>query len=249
MKIIRAIIVIISFALIFWLLCPLCRNVLHIGMLYPLPILITLIVFSMKPEYLSFLFERFKVLATIGTSVFCVCIVVISVLIGVMINYANTMPEKNSTVIILGCQVHGTRPSLMLCDRMNVALEYIKENPDSNIIASGGKGAGESISEAQAIKTYLVEKGIDEKRIFIEDKSKNTDENISFSSKIIKDNNLNTNIAVATDGFHQYRSFCFAKKNDLKSGAISVKTRWYFSASYYSRELLAIGKMFLLKIF
>ena len=249
MKIIRAIILIVSVALSFWLLCPLYRGVVHIGMLYPLPILATLILFSIKPEYLFFLFQKFRVLTTVVTSVFCVCVVVICVFLGVMIKYANTTPPENSTVIILGCRVHGMRPSTMLYDRMNTALKYIKENPDSYIITSGGKGKGEDISEAQAIKTYFLEQGVAEEKIFVEDKSVNTDENIKFSSKIIKDNNLNTNIAVATDSFHQFRSACFASENNLESSAISCKTRWYFAASYYSRELLAIGKMLLLKFF
>ena len=249
MKIIRAIICIISVVLFLWLLGPLYKNVLHIGMIYPLPALAVVILFCLKPEYLSFLFQKFRVVTTILTSAFCVGVVIVAVLLGVMIKHSYSTPQKDSTVIILGCQVHGTRPSLMLYDRMNTALEYINENSNSKIIASGGTGQGESISEAEAIKTYLVSQGVEESRIFVEDKSVNTDENIKFSSKIIKDNKLNENVAIATDGFHQFRSFCFAKENGLKSTAISVKTRWYFSASYYSRELLAIGKMLLLKIF
>ncbi len=249
MKIIRAIICVISVLLFVWLLGPLYKNVVHIGMLYPLPILAVVILFCIKPQYLAFLFEKFKVLTAVVTSVFCIGVVIVCALLGVMIKHSYAKPETNSTVVILGCQVRGTRPTLMLYDRMNTALEYINENPDSKIIASGGKGQGESISEAEAIKTYLVSQGVDEDRIFIEDKSVNTDENIKFSSKIIKDNNLNTNVAIATDGFHQFRSFCFAKENGLNSSAISVKTRWYFTASYYSRELLAIGKMLLLKFF
>ena len=132
---------------------------------------------------------------------------------------------------------------------VETAKRLKQENPECNIVVSGGQGPGEKISEAEAMKTYLLKKGIDEKRIFVEDKSRNTDENITFSSKIIKDNGLNENIAVATDGFHQFRASVFANENELRSSAISCKTRWYFSASYYSREVLAIFKMLLLKFF
>jgi len=249
MKILRIMIFIISSILFLWLLGPLYKGVVHIGMIYPLPFLGAFMFFSLRPDVLKMLFEKQKVIMSILSCLVVVGVLFVTVLVGIMIRYSYVTPPQNATVVILGCQVRGTKPSLMLYDRMNTALTYINENPECNIVASGGKGQGEKISEAEAIKTYLLKKGIDENRIFVEDKSVNTDENITFSSKIIKDNGLNENVAVATDGFHQFRASVFANENGLKSSAISCKTRWYFSASYYSREILAIVKMFLFKFF
>lgn len=249
MKILRLIIFLLSSTLFLWLLCPLLGGVLHIGMIYPLPILAAFIFFSARPDVLKMLFEKQKVLMSVISCLVAVGVVIVATLVGVMIRYSCLAPPQNATVVILGCQVRGERPSLMLYDRMNTALEYINQNEDCNVVATGGKGTGEKISEAEAIKRYLVKKGVDESRIFVEDKSVNTDENIKFTSKIIKDNNLNINIAVATDGFHQFRASCFSNKYGLKSSAISCNTRWYFSASYYSREILAIGKMYATNFF
>ena len=249
MKILRIIVFLISSVLFVWLLCPLIGGVVHIGMIYPLPFLALFMFFSLRPDVLQILFDKQKVLMSILSCLVAVGVVTAATLVGIMIKYSFASPPENATVVILGCRVHGTRPSTMLYDRMNTALKYIKENPDSYIIASGGKGQGEDISEAQAIKTYLLDQGVAKEKIFVEDKSVNTDENIKFSSKIIEDNNLNTKIAVATDSFHQFRAWYFAKENGFESSAISCKTRWYFSASYYSRELLAIGKMLALKVF
>ena len=52
----------------------------------------------------------------------------------------------------------------------------------------------------------LTESGIDSSRLYMEDKSTNTTENIRNSMKIIEDNDLNTDITIVTDGFHQLLS-------------------------------------------
>ncbi len=245
MKILRAIIFIVSVGLCIWFLGPLYKGVVHIGMLYPLPFLGLFMLFSVRPDLLIYLFKRFKVLIIIGTSLVGIGIIVFCSLVGVMLKYANNTAQSGKTVVILGCQVTGKTPSLMLYDRMIGALEYINKNPDSYIIASGGKGIGEQISEAQAIKDFLVSRGVPGDRIIMEDNSTDTKENIAFSAKIIEEYGLNKDIAVATDGFHQFRAAYFSKKNDLNCSAITCDTRWYFSASYYSREVLAIFKMLL----
>lgn len=46
---------------------------------------------------------------------------------------------------------------------------------------NGGKGKDEIISEAEAMKKYLIENGISEENIILEDKSKNTIQNMRFS--------------------------------------------------------------------
>ena len=247
MKIIRIIIFVLSAVLTFWLLAPLYKGVLHIGMLYPLPILGLVMFFSVKPQLVSDLFQKAKGLMIISVSLIGVGIIIFSSLVCVMAIKANSKSENNCTVVILGCQVTGSSPSLMLYDRTMCALEYIKKNPESYIIASGGKGQGENISEAQAIKDLLVSRGVEPSRIILEDKSTNTKENIAFSSEIIKEKNLDKNIAIVTDGFHQFRADCFAKKSDLNACSVTCRTRWYFSFSYYSREVLALLKMVFFK--
>ena len=62
----------------------------------------------------------------------------------------------------------------------------MEENPETKAVLSGGKGDGESITEAQAMCNYLVEHGIDRERLILEEKSTNTTENLKFSLGIIR---------------------------------------------------------------
>ena len=56
-------------------------------------------------------------------------------------------------LIVLGCAVRGERVSLTLKLRLDAALEYLEHSPNTAVIVSGGKGDGENISEAEAMKT------------------------------------------------------------------------------------------------
>ncbi len=113
-------------------------------------------------------------------------------------------------VIVLGAGLVGDRPSNPLRVRIEKAAEYMTENPGTILVASGGKGIDEQISEAECIKVQLTEVyGIDEDRIILEDRSRDTIENLEFSKKIIGDPSAATGII--TNGFHEYRALLIAK--------------------------------------
>lgn len=159
-----------------------------------------------------------------------------------MIGAANNAPEKPSTVVVLGCHVKGTKPSLMLARRLDAAYEYMTENPDVMCVVTGGKGTGEDITEAEAMKTYLCEKGIEEERILMEDKSTNTEENLAFAKVILEKNGIDGDIVIVTDNFHQYRASLIAQKQGLSSYSISCSTKPELLPTYWVREWFALAK-------
>jgi uncharacterized SAM-binding protein YcdF (DUF218 family) len=148
-------------------------------------------------------------------------------------------------IIILGARVKGDEPSLALQYRIDAAAEYMKRNKESIAIASGGTGPGEDISEADAIKMGLIDHGISESRIIIEDKSTDTVENIKFSKKLIP-KNLKTGLLVTND-FHIFRSMSIAKDQGLQLGGLPADTPVIAIPKSYSREYLAITKYYLIK--
>lgn len=159
-----------------------------------------------------------------------------------MISTINNTPKEPCTVVVLGCHVKGTEPSIMLARRLDAAYEYITENPDVKCIVAGGKGTGEDITEADAMKLYLVKKGIDSERILKEDKSTNTSENISFANEIMKQNGLSGDIVIVTDGFHQYRASLIAERLGIDSYSISCATRPELVPTYWVREWVALAR-------
>ncbi len=98
---------------------------------------------------------------------------------------SDTVTYKEDAVIVLGAAVHGKTPSRTLKNRLNKAVEYHTKNPDAIIIVSGGQGAQEDISEAEAMKIYLIEHGVESDKIVKEAKSTSTTENFKFSKEIL----------------------------------------------------------------
>ena len=169
-------------------------------------------------------------------------IAVLAIVISVfMVKAANDRPRnEDTTLVILGCQVKNGAPSLMLRRRLEAAYEYLNEHENVSVVVSGGKGEDEVISEAQCMRDWLVDNGISSDRIYMEDKSVNTEENLRFSKKIIDDNKLPVTITIVTDGFHQLRADMLAEKQGIEAHNISADTRFYLLPTYWVREWFGI---------
>ena len=89
--------------------------------------------------------------------------------------------DELSTIIILGACVKGKKITGALQKRLDKGVEYLLAHDNTKVIVSGGQGKGEEVTEAFAMKSYLVDKGIDEKRIIMEEKSRSTEENLKYS--------------------------------------------------------------------
>jgi uncharacterized SAM-binding protein YcdF (DUF218 family) len=155
-------------------------------------------------------------------------------------------PDEAEFIIILGARVKGTTPSLSLQYRIDAAASYLKRNSQAIAVASGGQGPGEDITEADAIKQGLMDQGIEESRIIIEDKSTSTVENIKFSKKLLP-KNLEKGLLVSND-FHLFRAKMIAKDQDLDLEGLPAKTPTVAILKSYTREYLAISKYFLYKL-
>lgn len=170
--------------------------------------------------------------------------------------------KKVDYVIILGARVKGEKPAKSLMERIKAATEYLKENPEVKVIATGGKGKNEGIAEGVAIKRELLKNGISEDRIILEDKSKNTVENFRFSLKKIRnsengknknsENNGNRKIKVliVTNDYHIFRSKNIARKvgfdnKDYEIYGLPAKTPLISIPQSYFREFLSNVNYFL----
>jgi uncharacterized SAM-binding protein YcdF (DUF218 family) len=182
-----------------------------------------------------------KILISMVALLLGVSAVIFTVISGIMIASATSPAPQNATLILLGCQVRGEAPSLMLANRMETALIWLIDNEDAVCVLSGGQGPGENITEAECMRRWLIARGIADDRLFLEEKSTSTWENIRFSEYIIGENGLSTNVVIATDGFHQLRAQAFAKREGLTVGAISATTQWWLLPFYWFRETVAIA--------
>ncbi|SHK05035.1 DUF218 domain-containing protein [Clostridium cavendishii DSM 21758] len=158
-----------------------------------------------------------------------------------------TSEKKCSAILILGCRVKGEVPSAFLMERTRHGAELFKKGYGEYIIVSGGKGSGEDISEAEAMKRILIEEGVPKEKIIEENKSTSTAENLKFSSKIIKEKDFN-DVLIVSNEFHLRRASILAKKNNIKASYSGVFVSGYKYLELYGgiREIPAIIKDVLL---
>ena len=157
----------------------------------------------------------------------------------------DTADYTEQTVIILGCGLRGERVSVGLAKRLNKAAEYHEKNPDAMIIVSGGQGPQEDISEALAMKRYLMDKGVPEDRIIMEDKSTSTITNFRYSREIMEKEGMSlSSVVFVTNAYHVYRAASYADDEGFEDIAhLGTDIIWYTIPMNYMREMLAVVKM------
>jgi len=166
-----------------------------------------------------------------------------------MVKAAFNAPGKNSTVIVLGCRVNGERESLMLEERLDAAYVYLEKNSGSYCILSGGKGSDEDISEAECMYRYMLKKGISNSRLYKEENSFSTMENLKNSADIIEKYGLDKKVAVVTNEFHQFRAQKIAALYGLEASAVSAKTNALLFPTFAVRELYAAASQITRELF
>lgn len=168
-------------------------------------------------------------------------------------------------IIIHGAGLDGPRPTPLLAGRIDKALElWNKQHQHGKFVVSGGQGADEIVSEAQAMRDYLLEKGVPADAILMEDKSTTTWENLRYSLAVIRadrtsaaaddapaggsvtsndapaDSEFTT--AVVTSDFHVFRCAEYAHNLGIKADGIGSHTKGWYWPTAFIREFIAITK-------
>ena len=166
-------------------------------------------------------------------------IAVVAVFFGLIFSKFNEKGEAGlDYVIVLGAQVKESGPSKVLQYRLDEAIAYLDENPDTICIVSGGQGTNEPWTEAEGMYGYLVQNGISEDRILKEDQSTNTSQNIEYSKELIEDG---ASVGIITNNFHMYRALKTAEEQALENTCgISVPSTVIYLPNNMLREVCAI---------
>ena len=168
------------------------------------------------------------------------CLVAVS---GAMIlGQAGKEPEQEGTVIILGCGVRGETPSLMLRTRIEAARTYLLAHPAAKAVCTGGLGERATISEALCIYRELVAAGIEAERLYIEDRSVSTSENLLYAGEIAQKEGLPQPWVIISSEFHVYRAAHMAERLGIPAQTLGAHTPRWLLPTYFLRECLAVMK-------
>jgi uncharacterized SAM-binding protein YcdF (DUF218 family) len=116
-----------------------------------------------------------------------------------------TMPkDKHHAIVVLGAglETNGAM-KLKLVSRLGQCLKLARIYPRAPIILTGGNQKS-GVTEAYAMGLWCLQKGISRKRLFLEDRAKDTVENALFSSVLLQRLGV-THVTLVTSANHIHR--------------------------------------------
>ena len=188
----------------------------------------------------------------IVTVVLLLCAVILAgIVLALVVNGASgTLRAEPTMVMVLGAQVRSYGPGPMLASRLNTAYKYLIEHPDLPVIVSGGQGPDEHMTEAEAMRDYLVALGIAPERIIMEAASHNTQQNLVNTKQVLTGLGIDLageHILIISNDFHLFRADFLARRYGYNCSTYPAPPIGQSATmSSYIREIPAVLKSFLL---
>lgn len=148
--------------------------------------------------------------------------------------------QPGRTLIVLGCRLRPDGPGTILRTRLDAAYAYLERNPGSTAVLCGGKGSEEIRPEAEGMQEYLVSRGIDPARLYREDRSRSTKENLLYAKKVIEENHLEKKAAIASSEYHLWRARMLGRKLGMDCQCVSAHTPGWMVMVFWLREVLCV---------
>jgi len=189
---------------------------------------------------------RIALIALVGAAV-----IGCAALEGAIILGAHTeIRAQPQVIVVLGAQVKGTDPSVLLRDRLDAALTAMEDYPEAMVVVSGGQGRDEGATEASVMRDYLVSRGADSGRIWLEDASHNTAENLRNTAALLKQRDYDleeTHLLVVSNGFHLFRARMLSARFGLDASTMAAPASDRLAGAIAAvREIPGAIKSFLL---
>jgi uncharacterized SAM-binding protein YcdF (DUF218 family) len=108
-----------------------------------------------------------------------------------------------SVIVSLGSGLLNNQPTPTLAARLDQVIVLAQRYPNAKIMTTGGVGRGQTMSEAQAMAAYLIQKGLPAQRLLLETRSTSTHENLLFVKALLPQD---TAILITSSDFHLPRA-------------------------------------------
>ncbi|WP_379126834.1 YdcF family protein [Paenibacillus sp. sgz500958] len=145
--------------------------------------------------------------------------------------------------IILGMAMWGDEPSPGLKERLDYGLKLYQEGKFKNFIVTGGLDQKDfKYTEGEGMRNYLIQQGVPESNIYVENEATTTYENLQFSKEIMDSEGWSSAVII-THTFHGRRAQEMAE--EMGYGRIELgltDSQTMSMLKYKTREILAYTK-------
>jgi uncharacterized SAM-binding protein YcdF (DUF218 family) len=147
-------------------------------------------------------------------------------------------------IVVLGAGLSGDRVPPLLAARLDRGLHLYRREVGSGrtplLVVSGGQGPDEAVSEAAAMRDYLLRRDVPDDLIVLEDRATTTEENLKYSARLLAERDWTGRAVAVTNNFHVFRAAVLARRLRLRMQIIGAPTAWYFLPSAFLREFAAL---------
>lgn len=148
-------------------------------------------------------------------------------------------------IVVLGAGLlDGRRVPPLLAGRLDRGREVFtaqrERGGDPVLVSSGGQGPDEEVPEAHAMREHLVSRGVPADRVLVEDRSRTTWENLTFSAQLMRASKADYRCVIVTNNFHVLRAALLARKAKVVGQVVGARTAWYFWSGAVVREFIAV---------
>ena len=147
--------------------------------------------------------------------------------------------EQYDAIIVLGAQVKPDgNPSVQLSWRLDAAYEaYVQKNVP--IVVCGAQGKDEPMTEAEAMKKYLADKGVPEENVLTDPYSFNTNQNLKNAAKLLEAMPDIKKTLIVTSDYHVPRALALAQDMGFEACGMGSPCKSEYWIKNHAREALA----------
>ncbi|MCU0259797.1 MAG: YdcF family protein [Ilumatobacteraceae bacterium] len=117
-------------------------------------------------------------------------------------------------IVVMGAAQYDGRPSPQLAARLDHVVELWPQGIAPLVVVTGGNRPGDRFTEAQSSAAYLVERGVPEDAIVLEDEGSSTWESLEGVAQLLDERGLER-VLIVTDPYHSLRSRLIAQELGL----------------------------------
>lgn len=150
-------------------------------------------------------------------------------------------------IVVLGAAQYVGKPSPVLRARLDHAIALWKRNLAPTLIVTGGRGTGDTTSEAAVSQRYAVQHGVPATAILLETEGRTTSESMAGVAALMGSRNRR-DVLLVSDPFHMLRLTVLARRHGLipyasptptSPIAASPSMRWKYALSESIKAPLA----------
>lgn len=136
---------------------------------------------------------------------------------------ARDMARPSDAIVVLGAAQYAGRPSPVLKARLDHAVALWKRGVATRLVLTGGRGTGDTTSEAEVGRRYVIKAGVADSAILLENEGRTTSASIEAVANIMSEKHLERAILVS-DPFHMLRLQILAGRFGVESVTSPTRT-------------------------